>query len=239
MVRRAGSEPALEIPCQIYIWYGTIGLHKTNNHLKASCMLMSDLRWPAMNMLDRNSTGPNRFRERQDKARTHQRPLDEHNIGNLNQIVWKKWFCMCKQPSQATWSEIQLIDVGNQGGYGRPFPGHVLGGNLVTVGLRFPPGPQTVGWSAPPGPQTVGLGNKGFATRWTHAESQQLVWSGGLRVEDAWTLMGFILGPCWICVKRLLDKALQRWVEELWGKELQAEKEVQDSRKFVCYMLAG
>ena len=140
---------------------------------------------------------------------------------------------MCKQPSQATWSEIQLIDVGNQGGYGRPFPGHVLGGNLVTVGLRFPPGPQTVGWSAPPGPQTVGLGNKGFATRWTHAESQQLVWSGGLRVEDAWTLMGFILGPCWIWVKLLLDKellldkALQRWVQELWGKELQAEKEVQ------------
>ena len=43
-----------------------------------------------MNMLDRNSTGPNRFKERQDKARTHQRPLDEHNIGNLKPDSLKK-----------------------------------------------------------------------------------------------------------------------------------------------------
>ena len=47
--------------------------------------------------------------------------------------------------------EIQLIFVGNQGGYGRPFPMY-----QVAVGLRSPPGPQTVRSSS-----------KGVATRRT------------------------------------------------------------------------
>jgi len=37
-------------------------------------------------------------------------------------------------------------------------------------------------------------------------------------------LMDLILGSCWIWVKFLLDKALQCWVEELCGGELQEEK---------------
>ena len=49
------------------------------------------------------------------------------------------------------------------------FPGHVPGGNLVTVGLRNPAGPPP-DW---------------YWNEMNHAERQRRRWSAGLRIEDA------------------------------------------------------
>ena len=75
----------------------------------------------------------------------------------------------------------------------------MTGGDLVTVGLRFPRGPPRDG-------QTVGLGKKGFGMRCM------------LNVSGGDGPVGFVVKMighfCPICVKLLMDEALRMiWPE--------------------------
>ena len=77
------------------------------------------------------------------------------------------------------------------------FPGHLPGGNSVTVGLRFPPGP-------PPDGQTVGLGKNIFGIRRT-----MLNVSGGAGPVGFALKMLLLEDSCRIWVKLLMNEALQ------------------------------